>query len=107
MTNASVIQVNVTETDITRMASDYADNELELFRKTVNAYSQQIIYIYIYDVFNVFIEHIPLNIHSAVEKFSELYFVFVTWISKFFFLYCGDFHESLVCPENMRIKMRI
>lgn len=61
--NASVIQVNVTETDITRMASDYADNELELFRKTVNAYSQQVIYIYIYDVF---IEHIPLNIHSAV-----------------------------------------
>ncbi len=40
MENASVIQVNVTETDITRMASDYADNELELFRKTVNAYSQ-------------------------------------------------------------------
>lgn len=85
MTNASVIQVNVTETDITRMASDYADNELELFRKTVNAYSQQIIYIYIYDVF---IEHIPLNIHSAVEKFSELYFVFVTWIIHKFFFFC-------------------
>ncbi|XP_058625912.1 non-structural maintenance of chromosomes element 1 homolog isoform X1 [Onychostoma macrolepis] len=28
--------VNVTETDITRMASDYADNELELFRKTMD-----------------------------------------------------------------------
>uniref|UniRef100_A0A673MR71 Non-structural maintenance of chromosomes element 1 homolog n=1 Tax=Sinocyclocheilus rhinocerous TaxID=307959 RepID=A0A673MR71_9TELE len=44
MTTTSVIQVNVTETDITRMASDYADKELELFRKTVNVYSQQIIY---------------------------------------------------------------
>ncbi|KAK7174459.1 hypothetical protein R3I93_001619 [Phoxinus phoxinus] len=28
--------VNMTETDITRMASDYADNELELFRKTMD-----------------------------------------------------------------------
>lgn len=25
------------ETDITRMSSDYADNELELFRKTVSS----------------------------------------------------------------------
>ncbi len=105
MENASVIQVNVTETDITRMASDYADNELELFRKTVNAY---ITYCeYVYDVFNIFIEHIPLNVHSTVEKFSELFFVFVTWIIQVFFLYCGDFHESLVCPENMRIKMKL
>lgn len=30
------LQVNMAETDITRMSSDYADNELELFRKTVN-----------------------------------------------------------------------
>ncbi|KAM4602524.1 non-structural maintenance of chromosomes element 1 homolog [Polymixia lowei] len=28
--------VNMTETDITRMSSDYADNELELFRKTMD-----------------------------------------------------------------------
>ncbi|XP_013868968.1 non-structural maintenance of chromosomes element 1 homolog [Austrofundulus limnaeus] len=28
--------VNTTETDITRMSSDYADNELELFRKTMD-----------------------------------------------------------------------
>lgn len=26
------------ETDVTRMSSDYADNELELFRKTVSGY---------------------------------------------------------------------
>ncbi|KAA0705442.1 Non-structural maintenance of chromosomes element 1 -like protein [Triplophysa tibetana] len=28
--------VNMAETDVTRMASDYADNELELFRKTMD-----------------------------------------------------------------------
>lgn len=33
------IQVNMAETDITRMSSDYADNELELFRKTVRSFS--------------------------------------------------------------------
>lgn len=30
------MKVNMAETDITRMSSDYADNELELFRKTVS-----------------------------------------------------------------------
>lgn len=30
-------KVNMAETDVTRMSSDYADNELELFRKTVSA----------------------------------------------------------------------
>lgn len=37
----SVIQVNMTQTDITRMASDYADNELELFRKTVRLFTKK------------------------------------------------------------------
>lgn len=31
------VQVNMAETDITRMSSRYADNELELFRKTVSS----------------------------------------------------------------------
>lgn len=30
------VQVNMAVTDVTRMSSDYADNELELFRKTVS-----------------------------------------------------------------------
>lgn len=30
------VQVNMAETNVTRMSSDYADNELELFRKTVS-----------------------------------------------------------------------
>ena len=29
------------ETDVTRMSSDYADNELELFGKTVSEFSGQ------------------------------------------------------------------
>lgn len=29
-------QINTSQSDITRMSSDYADNELELFRKTVS-----------------------------------------------------------------------
>lgn len=33
------MQINMAETDITRMSSDYADNELELFRKTVNPFA--------------------------------------------------------------------
>lgn len=38
----------MTETDITRMASDYADNELELFRKTVGLFTaKNNIYVYI------------------------------------------------------------
>lgn len=41
---SSVIQVNMTETDITRMATDYADNELELFRKTVGLFTAKTIY---------------------------------------------------------------
>lgn len=36
---SSLFQVNMAETNITRMASDYADNELELFRKTVRFYN--------------------------------------------------------------------
>lgn len=31
------VQVNTAETDITRMSSRYADNELELFQKTVSS----------------------------------------------------------------------
>lgn len=30
------LQINTSQSDITRMSSDYADNELELFRKTVS-----------------------------------------------------------------------
>lgn len=30
------VQVNMSQSDITRMSSDYADNELELFKKTVS-----------------------------------------------------------------------
>lgn len=36
--NFNPVQVNMAETDITRMSSDYADNELELFRKTVSKF---------------------------------------------------------------------
>ncbi|MEQ2258114.1 hypothetical protein XENORESO_007341 [Xenotaenia resolanae] len=34
--------VNMAETDITRMTSDYAENELELFRKTVRGVSSAV-----------------------------------------------------------------
>ncbi|CAN9510111.1 unnamed protein product [Ophioblennius macclurei] len=34
--NQYYVLVNTAETDITRMSSDYADNELELFRKTMD-----------------------------------------------------------------------
>lgn len=30
------VKVNMAETDVTKMSSDYADYELELFRKTVS-----------------------------------------------------------------------
>ncbi|XP_021413500.2 non-structural maintenance of chromosomes element 1 homolog isoform X1 [Oncorhynchus mykiss] len=33
---SSPVQVNMAETDVTRMSTDYADNELELFRKTMD-----------------------------------------------------------------------
>ena len=36
LTTVNLVQVNTAETDVTRMTSDYADNELELFRKTVS-----------------------------------------------------------------------
>lgn len=36
--NLDPLQVNMAESEITRMTSDYADNELELFRKTVRCF---------------------------------------------------------------------
>ncbi|KAJ0050744.1 hypothetical protein NL108_005125, partial [Boleophthalmus pectinirostris] len=32
----ALVSVNMAQTDVTRMSSDYADNELELFRKTMD-----------------------------------------------------------------------
>lgn len=37
------MQVNMAETGITRMSSDYANNELELFRKTVHSITQTLL----------------------------------------------------------------
>lgn len=34
------LQINTSQSDITRMSSDYADNELELFRKTVSYFDR-------------------------------------------------------------------
>lgn len=33
---STAVQVNMAETEVTRMSSDYTENELELFRKTVS-----------------------------------------------------------------------